>query len=65
VDLANTHTHSELEVGKLQEEFVQTIHKFVYRTHISALEGLEQDGSRELLCEKSGKVKTNILSLLL
>lgn len=65
VNLANTHTHSELEVEKLQEEFVQAIHKFVYRTHVSALEGLEPDGSGELLCEKSGEVKTNILSLLL
>jgi hypothetical protein len=65
VNLANTYTDSQLEVEKLQEEFVQAIHKFVYRTHVSALEGLEPDGSGELLCEESGEVKTNILSLLL
>jgi hypothetical protein len=65
VNLANTHTHSKLEVEKLKKEFVQAIHKFVYRTHISALEGLEPDGSGELLCEQSREVKTNILSLLL
>jgi hypothetical protein len=63
VNLANT--DSQLEVEELQEEFVQAIHKFVYRTHVSALEELETDGSRELLCGKSEEVKTNILSLLL
>jgi hypothetical protein len=49
VNLANTHTDSQLEVEKLQEEFVQVIHKFVYRTYVSALEGLESDGAGELL----------------
>lgn len=59
------HIHSELEVKKLQEEFFQAIYKFVYRTHVSTLEGLELDGSGELLYKKSEEVKTNILSLLL
>jgi hypothetical protein len=48
----------------LYKEFVEAINKFVYCTHESALEGLEEDGSRELLSRKSEEVKTNIFSLL-
>lgn len=68
VDIAaNTYNWSEKDsqVKKLHEEFVQAINKFVYRTHASALEGLEEDGAGELLCGKSEEVQNNINALFL
>lgn len=62
-NLADAHI-DRLEIKKLHEEFVEAINKFVYCTHESALEGLEEDGSGELLLGKSEEVKTNIFSLL-
>jgi hypothetical protein len=64
---ANTYNWSEkeLQVKKLHEEFIQAINKFVYRTHVTALEGLEEDGAGELLCGKSEEVKNNLLGLFL
>jgi hypothetical protein len=68
IDIAAT-TYSwsekEMQVKKLHEEFIQAINKFVYRTHVSALEGLEEDGAGELLCGKSDEVKNNIMGLFL
>lgn len=62
---ADTYSWSEkeLQVKKLHEEFIQAINKFVYRTHVSALEGLEEEGAGELLNGKSEEVKTNIMGL--
>lgn len=68
VDIAaNTYNWSEkeMQVKKLHEEFIQAINKFVYRTHASALEGLEEEGAGELLCGKSEEVKSNIMNLFL
>ena len=64
---ASTYTWSEkeMQVKKLHEEFIQAINKFVYRTHVTALEGLEEDGAGELLCGKSEEVKNNIMGLFL
>jgi hypothetical protein len=64
---ANTWSWSEKEVQvkKLHEEFVQAINKFVFRTHATALEGLEEDGAGELLSGKSEEVKTAIMALFL
>ena len=63
---ANTYEWSEKEqqCKKLHEDFVQAINKFVFRTHVSALEGLEEDGAGELLGGKSEEVKNNIMGLL-
>ena len=63
---ANTHDWSEKEqqCKKLHEDFVQAVNKFVYRTHVSALEGLEEDGAGELLCAKSDEVKTQLSGLM-
>lgn len=63
---ANTYDWSEKEqqCKKLHEDFVQAINKFVYRTHVTALEGLEEEGAGELLCGKSEEVKTNICNLM-
>ena len=63
---ANTYDWSEKEqqCKKLHEDFVQAINKFVFRTHVSALEGLEEEGTGELLGGKSEEVKNNIMGLL-
>ena len=58
-------SEKEIQVKKLHEEFIQAINKFVYRTHASALEGLEEEGAGELLCGKSEEVKSNIMNLFL
>lgn len=57
-------SEKDQQAKKLHEEFVQAINKFVFRTHVSALEGLEEEGAGELLCGKSEEVKNNILGLL-
>ncbi|KAI0199673.1 hypothetical protein F4808DRAFT_204771 [Astrocystis sublimbata] len=54
----------EQHAKKLHDEFVQAINKFVFRTHVSALEGLEEEGAGELLCGKSEEVKNNIMTIL-
>ncbi|KAI0480259.1 hypothetical protein GGR56DRAFT_262451 [Xylariaceae sp. FL0804] len=54
----------EQHAKKLHDGFVQAINKFVFRTHVSALEGLEEEGMGELLCGKSEEVKNSIMGLL-
>jgi hypothetical protein len=68
VDIAaSTYNWSEKEqqVKKMHNGFIQAINKFVYRTHVTALEGLEEDGAGELLCGKSEEVKNNVMALFL
>jgi hypothetical protein len=62
---ANTWNWSDKEVQlkKLQEEFVQAANKFVYRTNAFALEGLEEDGAGELLQGGADEVKGAIMGL--
>ncbi|KFY67704.1 hypothetical protein V496_01440 [Pseudogymnoascus sp. VKM F-4515 (FW-2607)] len=55
----------KLHVEELHGIFRQAIHKFVYRTNTISLEGLEEEGSGELLCGKSEEVKNNIMNLFL
>ncbi|KAI9721893.1 MAG: hypothetical protein M1828_004988 [Chrysothrix sp. TS-e1954] len=64
---ANTWDWSEKEqqLKKLQNDFVQAVNRFVYRTHVRALEGLEEDGAGELLEGRSEEVKNAIMSLFL
>lgn len=63
---ANTHdwTEKDQQAKKLHEDFIQAINKFVYRTHVSALEGLEEEGAGELLNGKSDEVKTQLFGLM-
>ncbi|ROT35860.1 hypothetical protein SODALDRAFT_362706 [Sodiomyces alkalinus F11] len=63
---ANTHDWAEKDqqCKKLHEDFVQAINKFVFRTHVSALEGLEEEGAGELLCGKSEEVRSHIMGLM-
>ncbi|MCJ1484436.1 hypothetical protein MMC06_004607 [Schaereria dolodes] len=58
-------SEKEVQLKKLQEDFVQAANKFVYRTNAMALEGLEEDGAGELLCGRSEEVKCAIMGLFL
>jgi hypothetical protein len=62
---ANTWNWSDKEVQlkKLQDEFVQAANKFIYRANSSALEGLEEDGAGELLCGRADEVRNAIMNL--
>ncbi|KAI8710307.1 hypothetical protein NCS52_01582900 [Fusarium sp. LHS14.1] len=64
VDNACDWSDREQWCKNLHEHFVEKINKLVFRTHISALEGLEEDGTGELVNGKSEEVKTEILSLI-
>lgn len=63
---AGTYEWSEKEqqCKKLHEDFIQAINRFVFRTHVSALEGLEEEGAGELLGGRSEEVKTSLMGLL-
>ncbi|KAF4505348.1 hypothetical protein G6O67_007306 [Ophiocordyceps sinensis] len=54
----------EQHCSKLHDDFVQAVNKYVFRTHVSALEGLEEEGAGELLGGKSQDVKTGLLGLM-
>ncbi|KAL1882770.1 hypothetical protein VTK73DRAFT_895 [Phialemonium thermophilum] len=62
---ANTYDWSDKEqqCKKLHEDFIQAVNKFVFRTHVSALEGLEEEGAGELLGGKSEEVKASVFAL--
>lgn len=55
----------EVQLKKLQEEFAQSINRYVFRTGVRALEGLEEDGAGELLEGRSEDVKNAICGLFL
>lgn len=55
----------EVQLKKLQEEFVQAVNRYVFRTGVRALEGLEEDGAGELLEGRSEDVKNAIMGLFL
>lgn len=55
----------EAQLKKMQEEFVQAANRFVFRTGVRALEGLEEDGAGELLEGRSEEVKNSIMNLFL
>lgn len=58
-------SEKEVQLKKLQEDFVQAANRFVYRTNSIALEGLEEDGAGELLSGRSEEVKSAIMGLFL
>jgi hypothetical protein len=53
----------EVQLRKLQDEFKEAVNRFVFRTGVRALEGLEEDGAGELLDGRSDDVKTAITAL--
>lgn len=64
---ANTYAWPEKDsqISKMQEEFVQAVNRFVFRTGARALEGLEEDGAGELLEGLSMDAKSAIMNLFL
>ncbi|KAL8667234.1 MAG: hypothetical protein Q9202_000807 [Teloschistes flavicans] len=58
-------SEKEVQIKKLQDDFVQAANRFVYRTNAMALEGLEEDGAGELLCGRSEEVRLAIMGLFL
>ena len=58
-------SEKEAQLKKLQEDFVQSANRYVYRTNAMALEGMEEDGAGELLCGRSEEVKCAIMGLFL
>ncbi|KAL8803544.1 MAG: hypothetical protein Q9182_003145 [Xanthomendoza sp. 2 TL-2023] len=58
-------SEKEVQLKKLQEDFVQAANRYVYRTNAMALEGLEEDGSGELLSGRSDEVRSAIMGLFL
>ncbi|KAI4184068.1 MAG: hypothetical protein L6R41_004995 [Letrouitia leprolyta] len=58
-------SEKEVQLKKLQEDFVQAANRFVYRTNSKALEGMEEDGAGELLCGRSEEVRSAIMGLFL
>ncbi|KAF2721164.1 hypothetical protein K431DRAFT_73658 [Polychaeton citri CBS 116435] len=64
---ANTYSWPEkdAQVKKMQDEFLQAANRFVFRTGVRALEGMEEDGAGELLEGRSEDVKAAIMNLFL
>ncbi|KAJ8603110.1 hypothetical protein MRB53_042252 [Persea americana] len=60
-----TWPEKEAQLKKMQEEFVQAANRFVFRTSVRALEGLEEDGAGELLEGRSEEVKNSIMNMFL
>lgn len=55
----------DAQINKMQEEFVQAVNRFVFRTAARALEGLEEEGAGELLDGRSADAKVAIMNLFL
>lgn len=56
-------SEKDVQLKKLQREFVQAANKYIYRTSAVALEGLEEEGAGELLCGRSEEVREAIMGL--
>ncbi len=66
VDQAAKHrdwSDKDAQLKTMREDFVQAANRFVYRTHATALEGMEEDGAGELTCGRSEDVKDAIEGL--
>lgn len=53
------------QIKKMQEEFVQAVNRFVFRTGARALEGLEEEGAGELLDGRTAEAKIAVMNLFL
>ncbi|KAJ6126174.1 hypothetical protein N7471_010667 [Penicillium samsonianum] len=63
VNSADHYSGKQAHANELQEDFVKAVNKFIYRTNAEALEGLQENGSGELLCGNSADVKAAISRL--
>ncbi|KKA27846.1 hypothetical protein TD95_005399 [Thielaviopsis punctulata] len=52
------------QAKKLHDDFVQAVNKYVFRTPVTALEGLEEEGAGELLGGRAEEVKKAIFAML-
>lgn len=53
----------EAKLQKLREEFIEAVNKFVFWTKCEVLQGLEKDGSGELLVDMSEMARRKIINL--
>jgi hypothetical protein len=53
----------DAQVKKLQDQFVQAVNRYVFRTGDHALEGMEEEGAGELLEGRGEDVKSAIMGL--
>lgn len=53
----------QAQLQNLKKEFIQDVNKFVFRTDVKALEGLDEDGSGEMLCDQADNAKSAIKEL--
>jgi hypothetical protein len=53
----------EAQLKKLQEDFKQAVNRYVFRTGVRALEGMEEEGAGELLEGRGEDVKSAIMGL--
>jgi len=58
-----TWPEKEAQLKKLKDQFVQDINRYVFRTGVRALEGLEEEGAGELLEGRAEEVKRAIMGL--
>lgn len=58
------YTGKDQQLEQLHDDYIQDINKFVYPAPASALEGLEEEGTGELLCGLSAEVKTILKRML-
>ncbi|KAK5216256.1 hypothetical protein LTR47_011959, partial [Exophiala xenobiotica] len=56
-------TKKEQPLQRLRENFVQAVNKYVHRTNVHVLEGMEAEGAGELLCGRSDEVRAAIMRL--
>jgi len=53
----------EQQCKKLHADYIQAVNRFVFRTDVSALEGMEEQGAGELMCVSAEEAKNNVLAL--
>jgi len=55
----------DAQLKKLQDQFVQAVNRYVFRTAARALEGMEEEGAGELLEGRGEDVKSAVMGLFL
>jgi hypothetical protein len=58
-------TEKEAAIKTMHQDFVQAVNKYVFRTDKVALEGIEDDGSGDMLCGQSEEVRIGIMGLFM
>ncbi|KAH3056563.1 hypothetical protein KXW16_005578 [Aspergillus fumigatus] len=58
-------SEKENQLGKLQEQFIQDVNRFIFYTDALALEGINENGAGELLGGRSDVAKAKVKSLFI